>query len=78
MRLSFCSISFIFCTEWVTVSSMSCWNSGLLRCLCAFGISSDSWATRFFRSCTTKVDMRLNDSNWRATISAMAASCWAR
>ncbi len=23
--------------------------------------------TRFFRSCTTKADMRLNDSNWRAT-----------
>ena len=38
----------------------------------AFDISSDSCATRFFRSCTTKVDIRLNDSNWRATISALA------
>ncbi len=78
LRLSFCSSSFIFCTEKSTVSIMSCWNSGLCLWRSAFDISSDSCDTRFFRSCTTKVDIRLNDSNWRATISALAASYWAR
>ena len=45
-------------TECSTVISMSCWNSGLSRCFAALAIISESWATRFFRSCTTNADMR--------------------
>jgi hypothetical protein len=39
-----CSISWrIFSSELSTVSSMSCWNSGLLCSRLAFFIISDSW-----------------------------------
>ncbi len=53
---------------------MSSWNWGLWRCFCQFESSRDSCATRFFRSCTTKADMRLKDSNCRAMSSDCVAS----
>ena len=53
--------------------SMSRWNSGLSLCRSAFLSSSCSCATRFFRSWTTKADIRLNASNLRASSSASVA-----
>jgi hypothetical protein len=57
----------IFSSELSTVSSMSSWNSGLLRSRLAFFSISESCVTMFLRSCTTKADMRLKASNLRAS-----------
>jgi hypothetical protein len=74
-----CSINLrIFSSELSTVNSMSCWNSGLAWSRCAFFIISESWVTMFLRSWTTKADMRLKESNLRASSSASVACICAR
>jgi hypothetical protein len=74
-----CSISWrIFSSELSTVMSMSCWNSGCRAAASAFFIISDNCVTMFFRSCTTKADMRLKASNLRASSSASVACICAR
>src|ERR1051325_8893732 len=61
-----------------SVANMSSWKRGLWRCRSAFFSRSESWATRFLRSCTTNAVIRLNDSNLRASRSASEACTWAR
>ncbi len=74
---SLISMRFIRATELSIVASMSSWNSGLCLCRSALASRSESCATRFLMSCTTKAAARLNDSNWRATVSASASRAWA-
>ena len=68
----------IFSREFSIVISMSCWNSGLACRRLAFFIISDNCVTMFFRSCTTKADMRLKASNLRASSRASVACICAR
>ena len=63
----------ILSSEFSTVVSMSSWNSALSLSRRAFCIISESWATMFFKSCTTKADILLKASNLRASSKASVA-----